>query len=112
MLRESRVNRERLFMDVLGLLYLTNQRLIFLPYLYTLSWSPVIVDLTAVESFGSATLPWYRSISNLFTSTSWYVKVRKRVHVFSSMSGSEDRDSWLTAVSSVANVPIGRPRAF
>ena len=111
-LRESRVNRERLFMDVLGLLYLTNQRLIFLPYLYTLSWSPVIVDLTAVESFGSATLPWYRSISNLFTSTSWYVKVRKRIHVFSSMSGSEDRDSWLTAVSSVANVPIGRPRAF
>src|SRR3989441_4467317 len=61
-LRESRVNRERLFMDVLGLLYLTNQRLIFLPYLYTLSWSPVIVDLTAVESFCSATLPLYRSI--------------------------------------------------
>src|SRR2546426_11254567 len=61
-LRESRVNRERLFMDVLGLLYLTNQRLIFLPYLYTLSWSPVIVDLTAVAAFRSATLPSYPSI--------------------------------------------------
>src|SRR2546428_6561583 len=56
-LRESRVNRERLFMDVLGLLYLTNQRLIFLPYLYTLSWSPVIVDLTAGSNFGFSTFP-------------------------------------------------------
>jgi len=106
------VSRERLFVEVLGLLHLTNQRLIFLPYLYTLSWSPIIVDLGAIESVGSATMPWYRSISNLFTSTSWYVKVRKRVHFFSSMSGSGDRDSWLTAVSSVANVPIGQPRAF
>ena len=111
-LRQSMVGRERLLMEVLGLLYLTNRRLIFLPYLYTLSWSPLIVDLGAIESVGPATIPWYRSISNLFTSTSWYVKVRKRIHVFSSMSGSEDRDSWLTAVSSVANVPIGRPRAF
>ena len=106
------VSRERLFVEVLGLLHLTNQRLIFLPYLYTLSCSPIIVDLGAIESVGSATMPWYRSISNLFTSTSWCVKVRKRVHFFSSMSGSGDRDSWLTAVSSVANVPIGQPRAF
>src|SRR2546426_3005901 len=82
-LRESRVNRERLFMDVLGLLYLTNQRLIFLPYPYTLSWSPVIVDLTAVESFGSAPLPLYRSLSNLFTSPPRDVKIRQRVPLFS-----------------------------
>ncbi len=106
------VSRERLFVEVLGMLYLTNQRLIFCPYLYTLAWSPIIVDLGAIESVGSATMPWYRSISNLFTSTSWYVKVRKRVHFFSSISGSDDSDSWLTAVSSVANVPIGQPRAF
>jgi hypothetical protein len=105
------VSRERLFVVALGMLYLTNQRLIFCPYLYTLAWSPIIVDLAAIESVGPATMPWYRSISNLFTSTSWYFKGRKRVHFFSSMSGS-DRDGWLTDVSSAANVPIGQPRAF
>jgi hypothetical protein len=106
------VSRERVFVVALGVLYLTNQRLIFCPYLYTLAWSPIIVDLGAIQSVGSATLPWYRSISNLFTSTSWYVKVRKRVYFFTSLSGVDGRHDWVTAVSSVANVPIGQPRAF
>jgi len=104
------VSRERLFVVALGMLYLTNQRLIFCPYLYTLAWSPIIVDLGAIESVGSPRMSWYRSLSHLFISTSWYVKVRKRVHFFSSMSESDNRDSWLTAVSSVANVPIVQSR--
>ena len=98
-------------MVVLGVLYLTDQRLIFCPYLYTLSWSPVIVDVGGIESIGAATIPWYRSLSNLFTSTAWYVKVGQRVHFFSSMSES-DKDGWITAVSSVANVPVGQPRPY
>jgi len=106
------VGRERLLMEVLGLLYLTNRRLIFLPYLYTLSWSPLIVDLGAIESVGPATIPWYRSISNLYTSTSWYFKVGKRVHFFTSLWGTDERNDWVTAVSSAANVPFGQSRAF
>ncbi len=72
------VGRERLLMEVLGLLYMTNRRLIFLPYLYTLSWSPLIVDLG----------------------------------FFTSLWGTDERNDWVTAVSSAANVPFGQSRAF
>ena len=106
------MTRERLFIVVLGVLYLTNQRLIFCPYLYTLAWSPIIVHIEGIETIGTATIPWFRSLSHLFTSTGWHVKVGRRIHFFSSMSGSDDRDGWLMAISSVANVPIGQPRAF
>jgi len=109
--RSSTAGRHRLFLAVAGALYLTNQRLIFCPYLYTLSWSPIIVEIEAVTSLGAARMPIYRSISHLFVSTEWYVTAGKRTYYFSSMS-EDDRDRWLAALSSAAGVPIGERRVF
>ena len=88
------MSRERLFMAVLGVLYLTNERLIFCPYLYTLSWSPVVLDIGGIDAIGETTIPWYRNLAHLFVSAAWYVKV-----------------GWLRAISSVTNVLMGQPHA-
>ncbi len=110
-LRTSTVSRERLFMVVLGMLYLTNERLIFCPYLYTLSWSPVVLDIGEIDAIGEATIPWYRNLAHLFVSAAWYVKVGKRRYFFASLN-ENDRDDWFRAISSVTNVLMGPPHAF
>ncbi len=110
-LRTSTVSRERLFMVVLGMLYLTNERLIFCPYLYTLSWSPVVLDIGEIDAIGEATIPWYRNLAHLFVSSAWYVKVGKRRYFFASLS-ENDKDGWFRAISSVTNVLMGQPHAF
>jgi len=107
-LRTSTVSRERLFMAVLGVLYLTNERLIFCPYLYTLSWSPVVLDIGGIDAIGETTIPWYRNLAHLFVSAAWYVKVDKRRYFFASLN-ENDKDGWFRAISSVTNVLMGQP---
>ena len=104
------MSRERPFVAAFGTLYLTDQRLIFCPYLYTLSWSPVIVDIAEIDGIGEATMPWYRNLAFLFVRTAWYLTVGKSRYFFTSLSESE-RDGWLRTISSVANVPIGQSHA-
>ncbi len=105
------VSRERLFLSVLGALYLTDQRLIFLPYLYTLSWSPVVLDIADIDCCGEASIPSYRNLAHLVLSIGWYVQVGGHRHFFVSL-GQGDKEAWLRAISSVANVPVGQRRAF
>ena len=102
------MSRERLFMAVLGVLYLTNERLIFCPYLYTLSWSPVVLDIGGIDAVGEATIPWYRNFAHLFVSAAWYVKVGKRRYFFASLN-ENDKDGWFRAISSVTDVLMGQP---
>jgi hypothetical protein len=110
-LRTSRVSRERVLLSALGLLYLTDQRLVFCPYLFTLSWTPLITELQTVTACGEALMPSYRNLAHLFVSIGWYVEVPGHRHFFVSLS-EDDKDEWIRAISSVANVPIGERRAF
>ena len=105
------MSRERLFMAVLGMLYLTNERLIFCPYLFALSWSPVVLDIGRIDAIGEGTIPWYRNLAHLFVSAAWYVKIGKRRYFFTSPN-ENDRDGWFRAISSVTNVLVGQPHAF
>ncbi len=105
------MSRERLLMAVLGMLYLTNERLIFCPYLFALSWSPVVLDIKGIDAIGEGTIPWYRNLAYLFVSAAWYVNVGKRRYLFASLN-ENDRDGWFRAISSVTNVLMGQPHAF
>jgi hypothetical protein len=110
-LKSSTIGRGRLFRAIIGTLYLTNERLIFCPHAYSLSWSPVVIENTDIGELGDARVPSFRNLAHLFVSIAWYVKASDRTHFFTSLTGETDKEAWLRAISSLTDVPIGETRA-
>ena len=104
-IRQSLADRERFVTAPKGLLCLTNQRLIFCPYRYMLSWSAVTIPLGEIVDVGEKQMSFLRRLVDFFALHAWYVRTRHRRYIFWSPEEETEtscsRADWLRAVATL-----------